>query len=76
MGGISALCGVVAYCGIVFRVPDFYLALALLVPIAAHTAFVIAVQGSLRFARPASDSGDTPRFQADTLARHTNEVIG
>ena len=76
VGGISALCGVVAYCGIVFRVPDFYLALSLLVPIAAHTAFVIAVQGSLRFARPASDSGDTPRFQADTLARHTNEVIG
>lgn len=47
IAGLSALCGGVAYTGIVFGVPDIYLALGLLLPLAAHTGFVLAAQGSL-----------------------------
>lgn len=75
IAGASALCGAVAYCGIVFRVPDLYLALGLLVPLLAHTVFVIAVQGPSR-AVDGDTKGDVPAFQRERLATNVNKVIG
>lgn len=43
---MTALGGAVAYAGVVYRIPDIYLALGLLLPLAAHTSFVLAAQGS------------------------------
>jgi len=76
IAGISALCGAVSYYGIVLGVPGLYLALGLLLPLLAHTVFVLAVQDRTGAAKALTQSADTRSYREDAIATRTKEVAG
>lgn len=76
IAGISGLCGAVSYYGIILHVPDIYLMLGLLIPLLAHTVFVLATQDRVGAVRASSKSLETRPYREDTIARRTNEVVG
>jgi hypothetical protein len=66
----------VSYYGIILHVPDIYLMLGLLIPLLAHTVFVLATQDRVGAVRASSKSLETRPYREDTIARRTNEVVG